>query len=61
MAAMAAALVILMVMAAPAVEGVQHIVGDASQWSQGFNYVAWAASKTFTVGDTLCKYIYFVV
>ncbi|XP_060673483.1 uclacyanin-3-like [Ziziphus jujuba] len=53
MAAMTIALVILMVAAAPAVQGVEHIVGGDNQWSQGVDYVAWAASQTFTVGDTL--------
>ncbi|XP_060673319.1 uclacyanin-3-like [Ziziphus jujuba] len=38
MAAMAVALVILMVAAAPVVQGVEHIVGGDNQWSQGVDY-----------------------
>lgn len=52
--AIATALVILL-LAAPAVYGVQHTVGDTSGWDSNVDYVTWAASKTFTVGDTLCK------
>ncbi|KAF9607612.1 hypothetical protein IFM89_037540 [Coptis chinensis] len=35
--------------------GVVHIVGDATGWTTigGFNYTAWAASKSFHVGDTI--------
>ncbi|ONI22494.1 hypothetical protein PRUPE_2G133000 [Prunus persica] len=50
--AIATALVILL-LAAPAVYGVQHTVGDTAGWESNVDYVTWAASKTFTVGDTL--------
>ncbi|XP_021802421.1 uclacyanin-3-like [Prunus avium] len=50
--AIATALVILL-LAAPAVYGVQHTVGDTDGWDSNVDYVTWAASKTFTVGDTL--------
>ncbi|PQQ00228.1 uclacyanin-3 [Prunus yedoensis var. nudiflora] len=50
--AIATALVILL-LAAPAVYGVQHTVGGTDGWALSVNYVTWAAGKTFTVGDTL--------
>ncbi|KAB2595347.1 uclacyanin-3 [Pyrus ussuriensis x Pyrus communis] len=50
--AIATALLILL-LAAPTVYGVQHIVGDTSGWSTSVDYDSWAASNTFTVGDTL--------
>ncbi|KAM1019019.1 hypothetical protein FF1_040444 [Malus domestica] len=50
--AIATALLVLL-LAAPTVYGVQHIVGDASGWSTSVDYDSWAASNTFTVGDTL--------
>ncbi|KAF3445592.1 hypothetical protein FNV43_RR10768 [Rhamnella rubrinervis] len=53
MASIAAVLIILTVAAAPAVNGVQYIVGGSSKWSQSTNYDAWSAAQKFTVGDTL--------
>ncbi|XP_029126143.1 mavicyanin-like [Cajanus cajan] len=31
----------------------EFVVGDDHGWTIGFNYAAWAADKTFQVGDTL--------
>ncbi|KAL2333291.1 hypothetical protein Fmac_014504 [Flemingia macrophylla] len=31
----------------------EFVVGDDHGWTQGFDYSAWAADKTFQVGDTL--------
>lgn len=57
--AIATALLILL-LAAPTVYGVQHIVGDASGWSTSVDYDSWAASNTFTVGDTLGNHMLFI-
>ncbi|GLJ42171.1 hypothetical protein SUGI_0873190 [Cryptomeria japonica] len=35
------------------VEGKDIVVGDENNWKLGFNYTAWAETKTFKVGDTL--------
>ncbi|XP_021903308.1 uclacyanin-3-like [Carica papaya] len=48
----ATALVILLV-AAPAVHAVDHIVGDSSGWSTLGDYATWASGKTFNAGDSL--------
>jgi len=51
--AMQITLLILM-LAAPAVYGTQHIVGGTGGWSQtAGSYATWAAGQTFLVGDTL--------
>lgn len=53
--AMAMAFVLLLfVLAAPSVHSLQYGV----TWNLGINYNAWAAGKTFTVGDTLGKLFY---
>ncbi|XP_010506414.1 PREDICTED: uclacyanin-2-like [Camelina sativa] len=53
-----AAIALLLVMAiVPAAVAVTHTVGDASQWTSGVDYKAWATGKTFRVGDTL-KFTY---
>lgn len=31
----------------------EHIVGDETGWTTGFDYAAWAKDKVFRVGDTL--------
>ncbi|KAI4307583.1 hypothetical protein L6164_030755 [Bauhinia variegata] len=33
--------------------GKQFVVGDQNGWKVGFDYQAWAADKTFRVGDAL--------
>lgn len=50
----AAALLILL-MAAPLVCGVDHIVGGNAGWSTVVNYYVWAAAQNFAVNDTLGK------
>ncbi|KAI8545496.1 hypothetical protein RHMOL_Rhmol07G0044200 [Rhododendron molle] len=44
-----AALLLLVLLAVPAVHSVQTNI----PWNEGINYQNWAAGKTFTVGDTL--------
>ncbi|KAG5538739.1 hypothetical protein RHGRI_019335 [Rhododendron griersonianum] len=51
MAMAMAAVLLLFVLAAPAVHSLQYAV----TWNLGINYNSWAAGKTFTVGDTLGK------
>lgn len=48
----ATALLILL-MAAPLVYGVDHIVGGNAGWSTVVNFNVWAAAQNFTVNDTL--------
>ncbi|XP_062173880.1 uclacyanin-3-like [Alnus glutinosa] len=48
----ATALLILL-MAASLVYGVDHIVGGNAGWSTVVNYYVWAAAQNFTVNDTL--------
>lgn len=55
--ALAIAFLILLVAAPAAVFGADHIVGDDQGWNSGVDYETWASGKTFTVGDTLGKYI----
>ncbi|XP_002526464.2 uclacyanin-3 [Ricinus communis] len=51
--ALSSALLILL-LAVPAVYGVEHDVGGSSGWTNfGVDYSTWAAAETFTVGDTL--------
>ncbi|KAF8380595.1 hypothetical protein HHK36_028083 [Tetracentron sinense] len=50
--AMATALLILLFVA-PAVHAKDITVGGNSGWDTGFNYVNWAATQTFSVGDRL--------
>jgi hypothetical protein len=47
---------LILMLAAPAVYGVQHTVGGTNGWTQSVNYDTWAAGETFVVGDTLCKF-----
>ncbi|KAG5538738.1 hypothetical protein RHGRI_019334 [Rhododendron griersonianum] len=49
MAMAMAALLLLVLLAVPAVHSVQTNI----PWNEGINYQNWAAGKTFTVGDTL--------
>ncbi|KAF5744269.1 uclacyanin-2-like [Tripterygium wilfordii] len=51
--AMAINALLVLLVAVPAVQAVDHIVGGSSGWTQGVDYSAWAASQTFTVGDNL--------
>ncbi|CAL5381239.1 unnamed protein product [Camellia sinensis] len=51
--AMVAALMMILVIAAPAAYATQYTVGDASGWAQQVNYITWVSGKTFRVGDTL--------
>lgn len=52
-------LLILLLSSTPLmVYGVEHAVGDSSGWNTNVNYVSWASSKTFTVGDTLGKFFF---
>ncbi|KAF5732864.1 uclacyanin-2-like [Tripterygium wilfordii] len=51
--AMAITALLVLLVAAPAVQAVDHIVGDSLGWTQGFDYSTWAAAQTFTVGDNL--------
>jgi len=42
----------------------EFVVGDGHGWTIGFDYAAWAADKTFQVGDVLGKFNssnYFIV
>lgn len=42
----------------------EFVVGDDHGWTIGFDYAAWAADKTFQVGDLLGKFNssnYFIV
>ncbi|RWW57904.1 hypothetical protein BHE74_00035289, partial [Ensete ventricosum] len=50
------ALLVLLVAAAPAAAATDYTVGDLQGWVSGVDYNAWASSKTFDVGDTLCKH-----
>ncbi|KAK1429309.1 hypothetical protein QVD17_11515 [Tagetes erecta] len=36
-----------------AIESTQYVVGDSSGWTIDYDYIAWAKSKVFRVGDTL--------
>ncbi|KAF7138471.1 hypothetical protein RHSIM_Rhsim07G0036900 [Rhododendron simsii] len=54
MAMAMAAVLLLFVLAAPAVHSLQYNV----TWNLEINYTSWAAGKTFTVGDTLGKLVY---
>lgn len=49
MAMAMAALLLLVLLAVPAVHSVQTNI----PWNEGINYTNWAAGKTFTVDDTL--------
>ncbi|KAF7139532.1 hypothetical protein RHSIM_Rhsim07G0036700 [Rhododendron simsii] len=49
MAMAMAALLLLVLLAVPAVHSVQTNI----PWNEGINYTTWAADKTFAVGDTL--------
>lgn len=53
-------LVSILAMASPSVFAVQHIVGDSSGWTNFGDYTTWADSKTFNVGDTLCKFCNYI-
>ncbi|XP_062175116.1 uclacyanin-3-like [Alnus glutinosa] len=44
---------LILMLTAPAVYGVQHTVGGTNGWTQSVNYDTWAAGETFVVGDTL--------
>ncbi|KAK1364610.1 blue copper protein-like [Heracleum sosnowskyi] len=46
-------LLVLSLLAVPAVYGVDHTVGGSSGWDQGVNFASWAAGKKFVVGDNL--------
>ncbi|TVU44652.1 hypothetical protein EJB05_04098, partial [Eragrostis curvula] len=48
---MAAALAVAFLPALAA--ATEHWVGDASGWTLGLDYAAWAATKQFKVGDTI--------
>uniref|UniRef100_A0A0E0GAJ0 Phytocyanin domain-containing protein n=1 Tax=Oryza nivara TaxID=4536 RepID=A0A0E0GAJ0_ORYNI len=49
----AAGLVVLLLAAVAPAFAVDYTVGDTSGWSSGVDYVTWAKSKTFSVGDSL--------
>ncbi|KAM6547552.1 hypothetical protein CsatB_019228 [Cannabis sativa] len=50
--------IVVIAMAVNVCYAVDYIVGDSSGWKPGVDYNAWAASKTFTVRDTLVfKYL----
>jgi hypothetical protein len=37
----------------PSILATEHMVGDKTGWTLGFNYQTWAQGKAFYVGDTL--------
>ncbi|XP_010524439.1 PREDICTED: uclacyanin-2 [Tarenaya hassleriana] len=51
------AVILLVLVAVPAAMAVDYTVGDASGWTQGFDYTTWVRGKTFRVGDVL-EFIY---
>ncbi|KAL7203917.1 hypothetical protein ACSBR2_017053 [Camellia fascicularis] len=48
-----AALMMILLIAAPAAYATQYTVGDNAGWAQQVDYTAWVSGKTFRVGDTL--------
>ncbi|KAK1304072.1 hypothetical protein QJS10_CPB11g00268 [Acorus calamus] len=48
-----AAVVVVLLAAAPMVFGANHVVGDSQQWNTGVDYTTWANNQKFAVGDTL--------
>ncbi|KAF7814796.1 basic blue protein-like [Senna tora] len=46
-------IMLVLLVVAPTVYGVDHIVGGDSGWSPSGDYVAWAAGEIFTVRDNL--------
>ncbi|KAJ3680566.1 hypothetical protein LUZ60_016844 [Juncus effusus] len=52
MASFIAFLVVVIVAAAP-VYGVDYTVGDTQGWTSGVDYTTWAKGKSFNVGDSL--------
>ncbi|CAL9245662.1 unnamed protein product [Arabidopsis halleri] len=53
MGSTAAALLLLLLAAVPAVFAVTFKVGDNAGWAGGVDYTTWVSGKTFRVGDTL--------
>ncbi|XP_019188432.1 PREDICTED: uclacyanin-3-like [Ipomoea nil] len=51
--AMATFVLLFLLLASPAAFAKDHIVGGDGGWSQSGDYTTWAASETFTVGDSL--------
>ncbi|KAI8027731.1 Uclacyanin-3 [Camellia lanceoleosa] len=51
--AMVAALMMILVIAAPAAYATQYTVGDTAGWAQQVDYTTWVSGKTFRVNDTL--------
>ncbi|KAK1274214.1 hypothetical protein QJS04_geneDACA012519 [Acorus gramineus] len=48
-----AAVVAVLLAAAPMVFGANHVVGDSQQWNTGVDYTTWVSNQKFAVGDTL--------
>ncbi|XVE76839.1 hypothetical protein DITRI_Ditri13aG0012400 [Diplodiscus trichospermus] len=48
-----AALLFVLMLAAPAAYAEQYTVGGSAGWDSGVDYTNWVKGKTFTVGDTL--------